>query len=193
MNPKQIQAIYSLQCGVNTGTFTLSDSSRYETDGAADQDLAVTLLGGYHGGEAVYFEFENIIKIKRAKIDAVGAPGLQRPYISGSAGVAAVVAFNLAALNGVGENVGGFKLLFPNWGEWFDVNVKVRPFETSPAPSWNLPENRKPIKLQLASAPTVFAYDGYNLSADYVGQDYRPVITLDVETAGVYNNSFVLI
>ena len=36
-------------------------------------------------------------------------------------------------------------------------------------------------------------YDGYKISSDYVGQEWRPVVTLEFETNGVYNASFGLI
>ena len=38
-----------------------------------------------------------------------------------------------------------------------------------------------------------FSYDGYNLSSDYVGQEFQPRVILELDTPGVYNTSLVLI
>lgn len=193
MSAKNIEGLYTVQFGVNTGTFTLSDSSRDESQGATDQDLTVTLLGGKYGGESIYFDFEKNFKILRARIDAVGAPGLQRPYQAGATGLAAALNINIVAANGNDDPAGGLRLRLPNWGAWYDINAKIKPYETTPAPVWTYPDNIKPVKLRLAGTGTYFAYDGYNLSADYVGQDWRPVVTLEIDTAGVYNYGLVLI
>ena len=188
----KIQAKYSVQFGINTGTFTLSDSSRNENFGVTAQDLVVTLLSGVYAGQSLYFDFKSPLIIRRARVDAVGAPGLQRPYLSGGAGSAANIKINLLAVDGLDTPAGGFGLVIPNWGAWFDVDTKVEPYTTTPAPVWSLPDNKQPYKFNAASAST-FAYDGYNLSSDYVGQDFRPVISLEIETGGAYNTSMVLI
>lgn len=181
---------YLLQFGITANTFTLSDASRNESQGPTGQDPAVTLLSGKYGGSGVYFEFEHILKIKRARVDSVGAPGLQRPYIAGASGSAASLYINFKAVDGSDTPCGGLQLIIPNYNKWFDVEASARPFETSPAPVWTTPQ--KPYKLSIASQSS-FNYDGYNISSDYVGQDWRPVVTLEVETGGIYDYSLHLI
>lgn len=186
-----VQGKYTVQFGITADTFTLSDSSRNENAAPTDQDLTVNLLSGKYAGQSLYFEFNNILLIKRAKIDAVGAPGLQRPYTPGS-GAAADLKFNLIANNGNDDPMGGFGLLFPNWGEWYEIDTPVKPFDVPVAPVWNMPGGIKPYKLNMSSFSTIY-YDGFNLAAEYVGQEFRPVITLELETPGVYNTAMILI
>ena len=192
MAAQKVQGIYLASFAIYGNTFTLSDSSREESATiAADLDFNPTLIGGEYGGQAVTFDSNSLLKIKRVKIDAAGAPGLQRPYNIGLC-FASFMGFRMIAQNDDADNLGTFFIRIPNYGEWADVNTIIKPFETVTSIEPNS-AGKKSYKLVLVRDLTRFDYDGYNLSSDYVGQEWRPVVTLEFETNGVYNPSFLLI
>lgn len=192
MAAKKVQGFYLASFAIGNNTFTLSDSSREETATiAADLDIKPTLIGGENGGQAVTFDYNSILKIKRVKLDAAGAPGLQRPYNVGQC-FAGFMGFSLVAQNAAADELGSLFFRIPNYGEWTDVNTIVKPFETVTSIEPNS-AGVKSYKLVLVRDLTHFDYDGYKMSSDYVGQEWRPVITLEFETNGVYNASFGLI
>lgn len=192
MAKQKVQGFYLASFAIDNNTFTLSDSSREETATiAADMDIKPTLIGGEHGGQAVTFDYNSILKIKRVKIDAAGAPKLQRPYNLGQC-FAGIMGFSLVAQNAAEDVLGSLFFRIPNYGDWTDVNTIIKPFEmvTSIEPNG---AGKQSYKLVLVRDLTHFDYDGYNLSSAYVGQEWRPVVTLEFETNGVYNPSFLLI
>lgn len=192
MAKQKVQGFYLASFAIDNNTFTLSDSSREETATiAADLDIKPTLIEGYYGGQAVTFDYNSILKIKRVKLDAAGAPGLQRPYNVGQC-FAGIMGFSLVAQNDDANVLGSLFFRIPNYGEWIDVNTIVKPFKTVTSIEPNS-AGKKSYKLVLVRDLTHFDYDGYNISSDYVGQEWRPVITIEFETNGVYNSSFLLI
>ena len=192
MAAQKVQGFYLASFAIDNNTFTLSDSSREETATiAADMDIKPTLIGGEHGGEAVTFDYNSILNIKRVKLDSAGAPGLQRPYNVGQC-FAGVMGFSLVAQNAAADVLGYLFFRIPNYSDWTNVNTTVKPFETVTSIEPNS-AGKKSYKLVLNRDLTRFDYDGYNMSSDYVGQEWRPVITLEFETNGVYNASFSLI
>ena len=192
MAKQKIQGKYLACFPISNNTFTLSDSSREETATiAADMDIKPTLIGGSYGGQDVTFDFNSKLYIKRVKIDAAGAPGLQRPYnVAGC--FAAIMGFSLVAQNADADVLGSVFFRIPNYGEFSDVNTVVNPYETVTDIAPNS-AGKKSYKLVLVRDLTHFDYDGYNMSSDYVGQEWRPVVTLEFETNGVYTSSFNLV
>lgn len=192
MAKQKVQGFYLASFAIDNNTFTLSDSSREETATiAADMDIKPTLIGGEYGGQAVTFDYNSILKIKRVKLDAAGAPGLQRPYNVGQC-FAGIMGFSLVAQNAAADELGSLFFRIPNYGDWTDVNTIVKPFETVTSIEPNI-DGKKTYKLVLKRDLTRFEYDGYNMSSDYVGQEWRPVVTLEFETNGVYTSSFNLV
>lgn len=192
MAKQKVQGFYLASFAIDNNTFTLSDSSREETATiAADMDIKPTLIGGEYGGQAVTFDYNSILKIKRVKLDAAGAPGLQRPYNVGQC-FAGIMGFSLVAQNDNADVLGSLFFRIPNYGDWTDVNTIVKPFETVTSIEPNI-DGKKTYKLVLKRDLTRFEYDGYNMSSDYVGQEWRPVVTLEFETNGVYTSSFNLV
>ena len=191
MAKQKIQGKYLASFALINNTYTLSDSSRDETATiAADMDIKPTLIGGSYGGQAVTFDYNSKLFIKRVKLDAAGAPGLQRPYDGGQA-FAGVLGFSLVGQNDDAPVLGYLFFRIPNYGEWAEVNTVVNPsemVEMDPDGS-----GLKTYKLVLKRDLTLLHYDGYNMSSDYVGQEWRPVVTLEFETNGVYTPTFVLV
>ena len=75
----------------------------------------------------------------------------------------------------------------------YNVNAIVKPFETTPAPDYSARTDKyQPYKIAISNQGA-FAYDGYNLSSDYVGQEWQPRVIMEIDTAGVYTTSFILV
>lgn len=184
-----VQGKYLVSFQPNMNTYTLSDASRNESGSPSDQDLNVILLSGKYAGNALYFERNNILRIKSVMVESNGAAGLRAPL----KGFAAVIKVNLKAVTTLEEPTGGFQLDITEYNKWYNVDTIVKPFETQPAPDYTgIPQNKQPYKLSISNQ-SYFAYDGYNLLSAYVGQEWAPRIVMELDTPGVYNTSLVLI
>lgn len=184
-----VQGKYLVSFQPDMNAAKLSDASRNESASPADQDLNVILLSGKYAGNALYFERNNILTIKRVMVESNGAAQLRAPL----KGLAAVIKVNLNAVTPLEEPTGGFQLDITEYNKWFNVDTLVKPFETAPAPYYTgIPENKQPYKLAISNQ-SYFAYDGYNLLSDYVGQEWAPRVVMELDTPGVYNTSLVLI
>lgn len=169
-------------------SWNLSDNSRNESRSPANQIVNVVLLSGKYAGSIIYFERNNVLTIKKAMIESNGAPGLQAPM----KGYAGIIKINIQSQTS-GEGSGGFQLTIPEYNKWYDLKTMVKPFETLPEPDFTgAPAGVHPLIFQIASQGS-FAYDGYNISSDYVGQEFAPRVILELDTAGVYNNSYAVI
>lgn len=185
----KVQGKYIVSFMPNMNTWNLSDNSRNESRAPADQDLNVVLLSGQYAGNNLYFERNNILRIKRAMIESHGAPGLKAPL----KGYAGIIKINLKAVTTGEEATGGFEIIIPDYDKFYDVDTAVNPFITSPAPDYSgVPDGKQPYKMSISNQGS-FAYDGYNLSSDYVGQEFQPRVIMELDTPGVYNTSLVLI
>ena len=184
-----VQGNYLVSFQPNMNTWTLSDASRNESRSPADQDLNVLLMSGTFAGNSLYFERQNILMIKRVMVESNGAAGLRAPL----KGLAAVIKFNFKAVTTLEEPTGGFNLDISEYNKWYDINTLVFPFKTQPDPDYTgVPEGLEPYKMAISSQG-YFAYDGYNLSADYVGEEWAPRVLMELDTPGMYNTSLVLI
>lgn len=184
-----VQGQYLVSFQPDMNSWTLSDASRTESRSPVDQDLNVILLSGEYAGNGLYFERNNILRIKRVMVESNGAAELRAPL----KGLAAVIKVNLKAVTVLEEPTGGFQLDVTEYNKWYNVETLVKPFETQPAPDYaGIPNNKQPYKLAISSQGS-FYYDGYNLSSDYVGQEWAPRVVMELDTPGVYNTSLVLI
>ena len=184
-----IQGVYTVAFSPDMNSWTLDDATRNESRAPADQDLNVVLLSGKYAGNNLYFERRNNLFIKRVMLDSNGAPGLRAPL----KGYAGSIKINLKAVSPLEEATGGFELIVPNYNEWYDVNAVIKPYETDPAPDYSArTDNYNPYKLAISNQGS-FAYDGYNISSDYKGQEWQPRVLMEIDTSGVYTTSFVLV
>lgn len=185
----RVQGNYLVSFQPDMNAWTLSDNSRNESRSPANQDLNIILMSGTFAGNVLYFERKNILKIKRIMVESNGAACLRAPL----KGFAAVMKFNLKAVTPLEEATGGFQIDVTEYNKWYDVNTFVRPFQTQPAPDYTgVPDGKEPYKVAISNQG-YFSYDGYNLSADYVGQEWAPRVLMELDTPGVYNTSLVLI
>ena len=184
-----VQGKYLVSFSPDMNTWNLSDNSRNESRAPADQDLSVNLLSGLYAGNYLYFERNNVLRIKRVMLESNGAPGLQAPL----KGFAGIVKVNLKAVTTLEEGCGAFALDIPNYNTWYDVDTIVKAFTTDPAPDYSARADKlQPYKMTISNQG-FFAYDGYNLSSGYVGQEFQPRVLMELDTAGVYTTSFVLV
>ncbi len=184
-----VQSKYIVCFSPDMNAWTLSDNSRSESRSPADQDLNVLLLSGKYAGNNLYFERNNVLTIKRVMIESNGAAGLRAPL----KGFAGIIKTNLKAVTPLEEGCGAFELDIPDFDKWYDVNAIVKPFETTPAPDYSARTDKyKPYKMTISNQGA-FNYDGYNLSSDYVGQEWQPRVIMEIDTAGVYTTSFILV
>lgn len=184
-----IQGLYTVSFAPNMNAWTLDDASRNESRAPADQNLNVLLLSGKYAGNNLYFERNNVLRIKRFMVESNGAPGLQAP-LNGYAGIIKV---NLKAVTSLEEPTGAFELIAPNFNTWYNVDTAIRPYETTPAPDYSARTDKyQPYKMSISNQGS-FAYDGLNISSDYKGEELQPRVLLEIDTAGVYTTSFILI
>ena len=126
----------------------------------------------------VKFNVENEITIKRVKVVPNGAPGLQ-------AAVNRIAAhFEIRA---VAEDENLVLIVYdstfinvPNWGEWFDCNMKLSPYKRTGHGTENF------VGLSINPSNNLFSCDDYNVQNDYIGQGVTPIIYMEIETAGLY-------
>lgn len=184
-----IQGLYTVSFAPNMNAWTLDDASRNESRAPADQDLNVVLLSGKYAGNYLYFERNNVLRIKRFMIESNGAPGLQAP-LNGYAGI---IKINLKAVTPLEEDNGNFELIALNFNTWYNVDAVIRPYETNPAPDYSARLDKyQPYKMSISNQGS-FAYDGLNISSDYKGAELQPRVIMEIDTAGVYTTSFVLV
>lgn len=184
----KVQGKYLVRFAPDMNSWTLSDNSRNESRSPSDQDLNVVLLSGLYAGNNLYFERSSILKIKRVYLESNGAPGLKAP-LNGSAGT---VKINFTAVTTGAESMGGVSLVFSDFNKWYDVDTVVNPSIGNYPDFSQYTNGIQPYKMAISSQGS-FNYDGYNLSSDYVGQEFTPRVIMEIETAGVYTYSFELI
>ena len=183
----RVQANYLLT--FKTETFVLDDSTRSKQNTLSDDLIVkpqIDCCNNNAGLNGVSFEYNNLIKIKRVRVDSVGAPGLQRPY-NGSYGYAARIHAEFLTTDGNNTALEDFILRVPNYNTWYDSELVIRPFASNTPPDPD-PYNRRIIVLNILQSGTTFNYDGYNMSAVYVGENWNPVVNIEVETSGVYDS-----
>lgn len=152
---------------------------------AGDKSADMRALNSYGSNTAVKFITENSVTIKRARIVGAGAPGLQ----AGNA--LPFMACRLSMFAGVGHGEGepvdvldSFHLSLTNWGEWQDVNKTFSPYANAAALE-SLPQI---CDLFInGGADSLFWCDDFNLQDDFVGQTVKPVLELEIDTAGMYD------
>lgn len=152
---------------------------------AGDKLADMRALNSYGSNTAVKFITQNSITIKRARIVGAGAPGLQTGNAS------PFLACHVSLFAGVenGEDVppsdlDGFFVSLTRWGEWQDVNKTFTPFANAAALE-SLPQL---CDLFInGGADSLFWCDDFNLQEDFVGQTVKPILELEIDTAGMYD------
>lgn len=176
----EIQGKYLLFAHINNAAYTLTGADRAANFGitGAQAELFVKAISANDSSAAVVCNIESEIRIKRVKIEANGGPGIQ-------AGINHLAAqFDLQLSR---EDSGNFikydsrKVTIPQWGEWFDLNLVLRPFKKIDNDS-----QFDYLGWSIDPATAAFYVDDYNIQADYIGQGITPFLFMEVEAPGLY-------
>lgn len=180
----KVQGLYTLHAHINGGTYTFTGADRFASFGitGAEQSLNLICFGAPSLAGSVKLPVENEIKIKAVRLIAQGAPGLQNApgQLAGK--------FRLDCVgddgNGTLYQYDDIFLHIPNWGEWFDTNISLRPYKRTGG-------NHEYTMLDLAVNPdnALFQLDDFNIQDDFIGQGTSAEIELLIDTAGIWDTA----
>ena len=133
----------------------------------------------------VVFPVENIVTIKRVRIVANAGPGIQ----AGVNHYAGQFILSMARDDGEG-NVTKFDecpVIIPNWGEWYEINMNLKPFKRTGGDT--TAEFVGMAVDKTLDTLAMFYVDDYNIQEDYIGRGITPILQMEVETAGLVCSS----
>lgn len=175
-----IQGKYDIFAYIPNASYTFTGNDRNATFGISDfsGELDLRCLNCPTTQNAkVSVPVENDVTIKRVRMWPCGAYGLQNSPLKMAAG--------MALLMGRGDS-SDFKiydytaLVVPNWGEWFNVNLKISPYRRiDNDDSYNY------IGFAIDADETEFSLDDFNIQSDFIGQVVTPALEMEIETAGL--------
>ena len=158
-------------------TFTGNDRAAQFTPSSPDV-LNPAYCSQLNAQQAVAGLYETEIRIKRARVISSGAPGLQAPE-----GLRACqLLLSLAKQDGTNEFDSIF-LKINNWNEWTDINGTLSPSKGAEPALWD--DVCKPVFFFIKYLNTYFNVDDYNLQSAYIGQTFKPILELEIDTAGM--------
>lgn len=183
MASQEIQGKYFLFSHINNVSYTLTGNDRAANFGitGGQSELLVKAITANDSNAAVVCNIENDFIIKRVKLEANGGPGIQ----TGVNHFAAQFDLQLAR-----EDNGNFirydqrKVNIPNWGEWYDLNLVLRPYKKIDNDS-----QFDFLGFSIDPATCSFYVDDYNIQSDYIGQGITPHLFMEVEAPGLYLRS----
>ena len=186
MNPKKIKGSYTLRADLSDviNGYTLTGSDRFvelsPTDdfmiglSCADIDRPIN--------NTVTLVTANKLFVKKARILTYGAPGLA-PSID--AHLAAKVLLVGRVDNDItSDPMGGFSFGLSFFNEWQDLNIEFLAAQV---------EGVSNFYLSVDSQYTKFWIDDYNIQNDYIGETFKPVLEMIVDTAGVLDNGGIVV
>lgn len=182
---KQIQGKYFLQTKISS-SYTLTGADRQGSFGLNDlTQLVVESINAPGVSNRVVFPVEHVVTIKRVRIVANGGPGIQ----GGVNHYAGQFILSMARDDGDG-NITKFDecpVIVPNWGEWYDINMVLRPFNRTGGDT-TAEFVGMAIEKSLDTL-AMFYVDDFNIQEDFVGQGITPILQMEIETAGLVCSS----
>lgn len=178
---KQIQGKYFLQADI-PASYTLTGENRAGTMGVNDiTELVVDSINAPAVSNRVVFPVENVVTIKRVRLVANGGPGIQGG-VNHYAGQFIISMATTDADNNV-IKFDSCPVIIPNWGEWYDINMVLRPFKRTGG-------NTSAEFVGMAIEKTLdslamFYVDDFNIQDDFIGQGVTPILQMEIETAGL--------
>ena len=189
---------YSIYCKLpfgNDGTaaayqFTGNDRDANFTASIPDKILDTVCASSDLGGGFAAFAYNADLIILRARLNPEGAPGLQsspdkfagRFLLSMRKGIAGIDPDS----GNLGLELDSTKLSFKHWGEWVEINARLRPYKT--VTDW--PNDwLKLCRLCFKYQNSEFSCDDFNLQEDFVGQDLGVSLELEIDAPGIYSSS----
>lgn len=177
----QIQGKYFIYAFVGNSSYTLTGADRQGSFSVSSpaEELNLNCITGPNGNNAIVFNVENKINIRRARVRMNGGPGIQ----AGLNHIAAKFKIIVGRVDG-DNNVFDYDSVWvqvPNFGEWAAIDLLIEPYKrTGNDRSYDF------VTFIIDPNNAIFYVDDYNLQADYVGQGITPIVEFEIETAGVY-------
>lgn len=170
---KKILGKYIITANLPFPEYTFTGNNRTASM-ELNEDTRLGFKCGYVRGiyDDVRFVADNILFIKKARIVTHGAAGLRSMYNAAT--------LHFFATNENSEPIGAFKFSLENFNEWTDVDI---PFLSN---SEDAIPPKKAYMLNLYKERTVLHLDDYNIQSAYIGQTFKPVLELMVDTNGIY-------
>lgn len=182
---KQIQGKYFLQAKIPI-SYTLTGANRQGAFGLNDiTELVVDSINAPSVANRVVFPVEHIVTIKRVRIVANGGPGIQ----VGVNHYAGQFVLSMARDDGDGNIIifDECPVIIPNWGEWYDINMILRPYKRTGGDT-----SAEFVGMAIdktLDTLAMFYVDDFNLQADFVGEGVSPILQMEIETAGLVCSS----
>lgn len=128
----------------------------------------------------------NEFRIKRVRLQPVGAdklqPGNASPFLAGK------ITFGVGVEDpdnpGTVQHLDEINLTITRWGDWEECNKVLRPFKNMSA--INI-ENYLNVFFYVRKNNCSFWCDDYNIQGAYKGEKTRPILEMEVDTAGLYD------
>lgn len=194
MNNKAIKGKYTVITSPSFASpYTFSGSDRNAELKPKEEPLIILPCGNYdpdYGLDlSVNFVYDNMITIKKVKLNSPGAPGLR----SNNSIAAQILLYSICGKMGKksddsdGDILENYGIIIPNWNEWIDVNIAVKPYENDLSIDWSqyeIIEGKKPASFGIYQQ-SKFYIDDYNVQSAYIGETFTPSIEFEIETAGV--------
>ncbi len=189
---------YSIYCKLpfgNDGTapayqFTGNDRDANFTASIPDKILDTVCTSSYLDGGYAAFAYNADLIILRARLNPEGAPGLQNSPDKFAGRFLLSMRKGIAGIDPDSGNLGleldSTKLSFKHWGEWVEINARLRPYKT--VTDW--PNDwLKLCRLCFKYQNSEFSCDDFNLQEAFVGQDLGVSLELEIDAPGIYSSN----
>lgn len=114
----------------------------------------------------VLFNKGTVVKIKRAKLVSLGAPGLET--IDVNSGIFKLQPGKAAPLGSPSSDASQSILSFAKWNEWEDKDISIYVTEDG-STLWVIPNG------------SFYTIDDFNIQDNFVGQTFNPALELEVD------------
>lgn len=194
MKCKPIKGKYNvLSAPAFSSGYTFTGNNRDAEISPNSEFMLSVLTGDYspdYGLETdVNFIYDNLINIKRIRVNSKGAPGLRSSVFYASQLFINVICGRLGQKKDEtpGDVLFTFGFIIPRWNEWINTSLCVKPFESNvniDKSQYDLIDGKLPVCFGTLSE-SEFKIDDYNIQSAYIGETFTPSIEFEIETAGV--------
>lgn len=135
----------------------------------------------------VTLPINNEFRINRVRLQPVGAdklqPGNASPFLAGKI----IIGIGVEDLENPGtvRSLDEIKLTITRWGEWEDCRKVLRPWRNLDGVEGL--DQYISVHFYVAKNYCEFWCDDYNIQGAYKGEKTRPILEMEVDTAGLYD------
>lgn len=194
MNSKPIKGKYNvLSVPAFTSGYTFTGNNR-DAEISPNTAFMLSVLSGDYSPDYgldldVNFVYNNLINIKRVRVNSKGAPGLQSSAFYAAQLFINVICGRLGQKKDLtpGDVLSTFGFIIPRWNEWVDTRLCIKPFESNvniDISQYDLIDGKLPVCFGTLSE-SEFKIDDYNIQSAYIGEKFTPAIEFQIDTAGV--------